>query len=260
NGLAIAALTECGALLDRPDCVQAAVTAAELLLDLHLVDGRLRRVSRGGAVGAHAGVLEDYGDVAEGLLALHQMTAEGRWLDQATRLLDTVLEQFRDGAGGFYDTADDAEALVRRPRDPTDNATPSGASAVAGALVTSAALTGDARHREAAEAALARVSTIVERHPRFAGWAAAVGEALVAGPLQVAVVGGSADLEHVARMSTSPGAVVVAGAPDTPGVPLLADRPLIGGLPAAYVCRGFVCDLPRTALEDVAAAVQSGPL
>ncbi len=260
NGLAVAALAECGALLGRPEYVQAAVAAADLLLDLHLVDGRLRRVSRTGAVGVHAGVLEDYGDVAEGLLVLHQVTADGRWLDQAVRLLDTVLAHFGDGTGGFYDTADDAEALVRRPQDPTDNATPSGANAVAAALVTSAALTGDTRHRAAAEAALARVSAVVEGHPRFAGWAAAAGEAIVAGPLQVAVVGGRDELEHLARMSTSPGAVVVAGGPGAPGVPLLADRPLVDGLPAVYVCRGFVCDLPRTVLEDVAAAVQSGPL
>jgi len=255
NGLAIAALAECGALLDRPECVRAAVAAGDLLLELHIVDGRLRRTSRAGAVGAHAGVLEDYGDVAEGLLALHQVTGEARWLDAAGRLLDTVLDRFTDGVGGFYDTADDAETLVHRPKDPTDNATPSGASAAAGALVSYAALTGSTRHRSAAEAALGQVAALVAGHPRFAGWAAAVGEALVAGPLQVAVVGDSPELEGAARMGTSPGAVVVAGAPDAPGVPLLAGRPLVGGRPAAYVCRGFVCDAPVTTVEALIAAV-----
>jgi uncharacterized protein YyaL (SSP411 family) len=259
NGLAIAALAESGALLDRPGDVAAAVGAADLLVGRHLVGGRLRRVSRGGVVGVHAGVLEDYGDVAEGLLALHQVSADPRWIEHASRLLDAVLEHFGDGTGGLYDTADDAEVLVRRPQDPTDNATPSGASAVAGALVSSAALTGSDRHRAAAEAVLRRVSGVVEGHPRFAGWAAAVGEAMVAGPLQVAVVGGSSTLEHLARMSTSPGAVVVAGEPDAPGVPLLAGRPLVRGLPAVYPCRGFVCQVPLTVREDVAAAVGSGP-
>ncbi|MGB9376183.1 MAG: N-acylglucosamine 2-epimerase, partial [Mycobacteriales bacterium] len=255
NGLTIAALAECGALLERPDYVDAAVAAAELLLDLHLVDGRLRRTSREGVVGANAGVLEDYGDVAEGLLVLHQVTGSARWLEAAGALLDTVLEHFGDGAGGFFDTADDAEALVHRPQDPTDNATPSGASAVAGALVSYAALTGSTRHRSAAEAALGQVSGIVSAHPRFAGWSAAVGEAVIAGPLQIALVGGSVDLERAARLAASPGAVVVSGAPDTPGVPLLADRPLVSGAAAAYVCRGFVCDAPVTSVEALAAAL-----
>ncbi|WP_035857650.1 thioredoxin domain-containing protein [Cryptosporangium arvum] len=249
NGLAIAALAEYGELCSDPAATDVAVRAAELLLRVHLVDGRLRRTSRDGRVGEHAGVLEDYGDVAEGFLALHQVTGEARWLASAGELLETALTRFADGSGGFYDTADDAEALIRRPQDPTDNATPSGSSAVAGALLTYAALTASVRHREAAEGALAKMAPVAERFARFAGWACAVGEAAVAGPLQVAVVGSGAEadaLRAVAWRATSPGTVVVAGPPDAEGVPLLADRPLVGGEPAAYVCRGFVCDLPTT--------------
>ncbi|MDT7544516.1 MAG: uncharacterized protein QOE99_626 [Actinomycetota bacterium] len=237
NGLAIAALAEGGALLDRPDWVAAADACAELLLEVHWVtaDQRLRRVSRDGVVGAHAGVLEDYADFAEGLLALHQVTGDAGRLDGAKHLLEVVLERFGDGTGGFYDTADDAEQLVRRPQDPTDNATPSGASAAAGALLTYAALTGSDRHRSAAEAALGKVAQLFARHARFAGWACAVGEALVAGPAEVAVVE-RPDLLAVARRATSPGAVVV------------GSGPLVEGRPAgaAYVCRGFVCDAPTT--------------
>src|SRR4051794_1171629 len=242
NGLAIAALAECGALFDRPDLVAAATACATLLADLHMVDGRLRRVSRDGVVGAPAGVLEDNGDVAEGLLALHQVTGERRWLDLAGSLLDLALAHFADGHGGFYDTADDAEQLVRRPQDPTDNATPSGAAAVAGALVAHAALTGRTDHRDAAELALATVAEVVGRFPRFAGWAAAAGEAVAAGPLEVAVVG-HPELARIARLTTSPGAVVVTGGDS----PLLAGRP--GG--AAYVCRAFACDAPTTEAGDL---------
>ncbi|TQS46546.1 thioredoxin domain-containing protein [Cryptosporangium phraense] len=249
NGLAIAALAEFGELTSDRTYVDAAARAADLLLELHLVDGRLRRTSRDGRVGPHAGVLEDHGDVAEGLLVLHQVTGEARWLESAGELLETALTRFADGSGGFYDTADDAETLIRRPQDPTDNATPSGSSAVAGALLTYAALTASIRHREAAEAALEKMAPVAERFARFAGWACAVGEAAVAGPLQVAVVGSGADadeLRAVAWRGTAPGTVVVAGEPDADGVPLLADRPLVGGEPAAYVCRGFVCDRPTT--------------
>jgi uncharacterized protein YyaL (SSP411 family) len=207
---------------------------------VHVVDGRLRRVSRDGAVGEPAGVLEDYGDVCEGLLTLHQVTGERRWLDLAGSLLDVTVARFADGNGGFFDTADDAERLVRRPQDPTDNATPSGLAAVAGVLVTHAALTGRTEHRDVAERALGTVAAVVARFPRYAGWAAAVGEALVAGPLEVAVVG-APELARVARLATSPGAVVVTGGDS----PLLTERPA----GAAYVCRQFVCDAPTTDVE-----------
>ena len=255
NGLAIAALAEHGVLTGATPSLDAAVRAAELLQERHLVDGRLRRTSRDGRVGANAGVLEDYGCVAEALCVLHQVTGEARWLSAAGDLLDVVLVHFGDGAGGFFDTADDAEALVHRPQDPTDNATPSGASSAAGALLSYAALTGSSRHREAADAALAKVGSIAAQHARFTGWSCAVGEAALAGPLQVAVVGGGSELVRTAWAATSPGAVIVAGEPDQPGVPLLADRPLVGGEPAAYVCRGFVCDRPVTSVDDLAAAL-----
>src|SRR5213076_1512826 len=124
-----------------------------------------------------ARVLDDYGCVAEAFCALHQLTGSGSWLVSAGRLLDTALARFGDGRGGFYDTADDAEALVTRPADPTENATPSGVAAIAAALTTYTALTGRTRCREAAETALATVAPIAARHARFAGYACAVGEA-----------------------------------------------------------------------------------
>ena len=236
NGLAVAALAEGGVLLDRPDWVGAADVCADLLTDLHRgADGRLRRVSRDGVSGAHAGVLEDYADVAEGLLALHQVTGDPVRLAVAAQLLEVVIERFTDGVGGLFDTADDAEALVRRPQDPTDNATPSGASAAAQALLTYAALTGSTRHRAVAERLLATLAPLLAKHARFAGWAAAAGEALLAGPAEVVVLD-RPDLLTVARLATSPGAVVVTGGPLAQGRPT----------GAAYVCRQFTCEAPTT--------------
>lgn len=259
NGLAIAALAEAGALFDEPSWVEAAVAAADLLVRLHLDErGRLVRVSRDGVAGAHAGVLEDYADVAEGFLALVAVTGDPVWLSFAEQLLDVVLARFTDPAGGFFDTGDDATdsrlAGLRRPQDPTDNATPSGWSAAAGALLAFAAYTGSARHRDAADDALRIHDALAERAPRFAGWGLAVAEARLAGPVEVAVVGSrddarTAELHRAALRATSPGAVVVAGDPDDPAaaaVPLLRDRREVGGAPAAYVCRNFVCELPTT--------------
>jgi len=245
NGLAIAALAETGVLLDRPDLVSAAKACASLLRDLHWVDGRLLRTSIGGRAGRHAGVLEDYADLAEGLLALFSATGDATWLAWAGALLDVVLEHFGDGQGGFYDTADDGEQLVRRPQDPTDNATPSGVAAAAGALLSYAAMTGEERYRSAAERALSTVAPLMARHARFAGWAAAVGEALLAGPAEVVVLD-RPDLLPVAYRATSPGAVVVTGGPLAEGRPR----------GAAYVCRGFVCEAPTSEPERL--AVQLG--
>jgi uncharacterized protein YyaL (SSP411 family) len=235
NGLAVAGLAEAGVLLQEPAWVDAALRCARLVQDLHWVDGRLRRVSRDGVVGKHAGVLEDYADVAEGLLALYWATGDLEHLRGAHALLEVVLTRFPDGRGGFWDTASDAEELVRRPQDPTDNATPSGAAAAAGALLSYAALTGSARHRTAAEDCLGQLAMLFGRHARFAGWALAVSEALLAGPAEVVVLD-RPDLLEVARRATSPGAVVAVNGP-------LAEGREPG---AAYVCRGMVCELPTT--------------
>lgn len=256
NGLAVAALAECGALFDRPDLVRAAEEVARLLEEVHLRDGRLARTSKDGTAGANAGVLEDYADVAEGLLALHAVTGDPRQVRLAGELLNTVLERFGDGEGGFYDTADDAERLFRRPQDPTDNATPSGQFAAAGALLSFAALTGSDWHRQAAEDALAPAAALAGKHARFAGWGLAVAEARAAGPVEIAVIGDPDDertraLHRTALMAVAPGAVVSAGPPDAEGVPLLEGRGLVEGEPAAYVCRGFVCRLPVTTQAEL---------
>ncbi|GAA3442263.1 thioredoxin domain-containing protein [Planomonospora venezuelensis] len=272
NGLAVAALAEAGALFDRPDLVEAARAAAVLLDEVHVRgaggsgDGaggvRLLRTSRDGRAGGNAGVLEDYADLAEGLLALYAVTGETRWFHRAGELLETVLTRFPDGSGGFYDTADDAERLFQRPQDPTDNATPSGRFAAAGALLSYAALTGSARHRQAAEAALGTVSVLADRHARFAGWGLAVAQAAVSGPVEVAVVGpigdsATAALHRTALLSAVPGLVVALGEPGSPGAPLLEGRGLVDGSPAAYVCRGFTCRMPVTTPAALEAELMS---
>jgi uncharacterized protein YyaL (SSP411 family) len=169
-----------------------------------------------------------------------------------------LVEVLGEEVGGFHDTSDDAEALFTRPRSAADNAEPSGQSALAGALLTCSALTGDPAMRERADAALGASGQVAARDPRFAGWALAVAEASVTGPLQVAVVGTGPEADRLAdaaRRSPSPGLVMVHGVPDAPGHPLLAQRPLVDGAPAAYVCRGFVCDAPVTDVAALTAAL-----
>ena len=276
NGLAIAALADAGALFDEPEWVDAAADAADLLVAVHLGaadDDRLARTSRDGHVGTSDGVLADYGDVADGFQALYQATGQAEWLAFAGVVLDVAVAHFADGEGGFFDTADDAPALIRRPREVSDDAEPAGWSALAGACLTQAALTGVGEYRDIAERALAVATPLAQRAPRAAGWALAVATALVAGPLEVALVlpAGTDEADAVAgewiavaRRSTSPGLVLAIGRAGADGgedgdddlrVPLLRDRVAREGRPTAYVCRALVCDAPTTDLVSFATRV-----
>jgi len=286
NGLAISALAEAGLLLGRPDFTAAARDAAGLLATVHVADGhpadrhraavhqadghpaggrRLVRTSRDGTAGNTAGALDDYACTAEGFLTLSGMTGEARWMELAGQLLEVALGSFGDGHGGFFDAADDDEQLIFRPADPADNATPSGAFAVAGALLSYSALAGSARHREAAEAALGVLPGIAARYPRAAGTGLAVAEAWLAGPSEIAVVGRPGDertraLHQTALHAAPPGAVLALGdgsqaAGSAGGVPLLDGRGLVDGAPAAYVCRQFACLAPVTTPEQLREAL-----
>ncbi len=253
NGLTITGLVDAGLRLGEPAYLEAAVGAGRLLVDLHLVDGRLRRVSRGGSVGAHAGVLEDYGAVASGFLSLVEATGDAAWLGRAGDLLEVALTRFRADDGGFFDTADDAETLVARPRDPSDNASPSGLSATIHALATYSALTGSGRHRQAAEEGLGSVAGLAGRAPRFAGWSLSAAQSMLDGPEEIAVVGPAGPERDAlaAAARRRPGAVVVVSDGPRDDIPLLTGRGPVDGHPAAYVCRHQVCERPATSADQL---------
>jgi uncharacterized protein YyaL (SSP411 family) len=262
NGMAIAALAEAGGVFGRPEWIATATAAAELMLDTHMVDGRLRRSSRDGVVGQAAGVLADHAWLVEGLLALHQATGADRWHDAALPVLELAQQHFADPehTGAWFDNASDAEVLSRRPASFTDSATPAGASAMAGALLTASALSGSEPYRAAAEASVARAGAVPAKAPQAAGHWLTTAEALEQGPIQVAVIGAAGDeartaLETRARWAAPGGAVVLAGEPGAEH-PMLAGRDLISGVPAAYVCRGFLCDRPVTSADDLQAQLR----
>ncbi|HSL98228.1 MAG TPA: thioredoxin domain-containing protein [Candidatus Deferrimicrobiaceae bacterium] len=269
NGLAIGALADAGRLLayraDRAlrEAAQRYLAAAEraagaILAGLLADDGRLGRSWKDGRATGRA-VLEDHADLAEGLLALYEATFDERWFTAARDLLDTVLARFTDPEGGFFDTADDHERLVTRPKDVQDNATPSGGAMATFALLRLAALTGEARYRVAADRAITTITPFVARYPTaFAMWLQAIDLAL-ADVAEVAVVGEAAAeateaLLAVAAGGYAPARVVAFGSGEGETVvPLLRDRPLRGDRPTAYVCRGFACREPVTEPEVLAA-------
>lgn len=260
NGFAITALAEASVTLDEPELLRAATTCARAIVDLHLVDGRLRRASLGGVVGESAAILEDHAALATALLTLYQITGEEDWLSTATGLLDIAGEHFADRQreGSWFDTADDAERLLVRPADPIDGATPAGASLIAEALQLAAHLAPSSAadgYGAAASATLATATPILAKVARSGGHWLAVAEAAVRGPIQIAVACDPRDSELLAaaRALAPGGAIVVGGAVDSSE--LLAGRDTIDGRDAAYVCRGRTCDLPVTTATDLAAAL-----
>ncbi len=269
NGALIAALAEAGWFFEEPDWIDLAARCADLLLNLHIVDGRLRRSSRDGMVGEAAGVAEDYGGLAEGLLALHAATAQPRWLHAAGQLLDTAVAVFRiDGTDDvaqlrFSDSARDVSDLVLQPRSRGDNAEPCGQSALAGALLRYGALAGSAQHLQAGRAALAPMGSIAAGAPRFAGWALAAAEDAVSGPAILAIASADGSLTAAARRAP-PGMVVVVG-PESSSrdsadtiAPVLQQRPPLQGRDTAYLCRGMTCQVPTNDPGVLGAAMRTG--
>jgi uncharacterized protein len=267
NGLAIAAFAEAARLLGEPRYTRAAVEAAEAIVGgLLAEDGMLRRSWKDGrAVGA--GVLEDYAHLAEGLLALYETTFDERWFRTARGLVDSILARFADPAGGFFDTAVDHEQLITRPKDPQDNAVPSGGAMAATVLLRLAAFTGEGRYRDAAERAIGTVAGYLARYPTgFAQWLVAA--AFAAGDaVEVAIVGDPSDAATLALLEPvwsewRPFQVLAAAPPAavaTSAVPLLHDRVALDGKPTAYVCRDFVCSLPVTTVDRLVDQLAAKP-
>jgi uncharacterized protein YyaL (SSP411 family) len=263
NGWLIDSLATAAMVFERPDWRSAATEAADLVWRLHWDGARLRRTSRAGVVGGAPGILEDYAAMAQACVRLAAVHCEPIWVERARLLVGVIEEQFADGAGGYFDTAADAEALYARPADPTDNATPSGLSATVHAMRALAELTGDDAFAERANRAAATAGKLVLAAPRFAGWLLADSATrLRHPPVQLAVVA-PADAADAGALVTAgyrrapAGSVIVAGPPDAPGMPLLADRTAIDDRPTAYVCRHFVCRLPVTTVADLEAQLSA---
>ena len=250
NGLAITALAEAAVALGDPELLDAAQRCATALLDLHVVDGRLRRASLGGVVGDSAAILEDHAMLATGLLALYQLNTEEALADGGHRPAGHRAAAFRRPGA--------ARPLVRHRRRCRGVGAaarrPDGRGDAVGSLgdrrgAADGRASGRQRPRRAVPAGrrrrAERASVLLARAPRSAGHWLAVAEAAVRGPLQIAVACEPASsLLAEARRLAPGGAIVVGGEEDSSA--LLAGRGRVDGADAAYVCRGRVCDLPVT--------------
>jgi uncharacterized protein YyaL (SSP411 family) len=266
NGLTIAAYAEAGRAFSDEGYRRIAAEAADFVLgEMRTPEGRLLRSWKDGRA-QHAAVLEDHAHLADGLLALYEATFEERWFSAARHLADLILAHFAAADGGFHDTADDAEALIARPRSLQDNALPSGGAMATLVLLRLAALTGEGRYRDAAEQALIPIVPAAARYPTaFSQWLQAF--QLASQPIdEVAIVGDpdAADtraLLAVAFDGHRPGRVVsVSETPDASAIPLLHGRSQLDGHATAYVCHGFACLQPTTDPVELARHLMAGTI
>ncbi len=256
NALMISALADAGAVLERPDYVEAAVACADFVLDqLRDREGRLLRTWKDGR-GRLAGYLEDHGYLVEALITLYETTFDPRWYREAVRLADSMIERFADPErGGFFSTAVDHERLVARRKDLEDSPIPSGSSAAAFGLLRLALLSGDVRYEDHALGVLRTMGPLAVRHPGAFGHLLRALDFYLAPVKEVAIVGSGTEakaLERAVRGEFRPH-IVLAGGAD--GVPLLADRGTVDGHAAAYVCEHFACQAPVTSPEELAASL-----
>ena len=259
NGLMLRSFAEAAAALGRPDYLAVAIKNAEFLARSMKSDGRLLRTYRDGQAKL-LGYLEDYSFVIDGLLALYEATFDLRWLDEAVTLADSMIELFWDeGIGGFYDTGSDHETLVVRPRDVFDNAQPCGGSVASDVLLRLAVFTGNNDYSAKATVPLRSLHQAMSQSPGGTGhWLSAL-DFYVSPPKEIAVIGPRDDPATQALLDTVfhrflPNKVVMGV--ETPlipaddnseaDIPLLAGRGMVGGLPTAYVCQNYACQLPVT--------------
>ena len=246
NGLALSALAESGRRLSSGELLQAAMRLGDFLLDeLSTPDGRLFRTWRNGRASI-PGYLEDYADVAHGLIELHVATGDLRWLEEANRLARLAVELFADEThGGFYMTAHDAEQLVARKKDLDDNPVPSGNSMLAHVLLRLSRIYGDDELERHAVGVLRLVHTALGRVPSAFGWALCALDLYLSPPRELAIIGSPGDeLARAALAPFEPNSVAAFGPSED--VPLLAGKGRVDGKPTLYLCERFACQAPVT--------------
>ncbi len=256
NGFTLVALAEAARVSGRAEYLSAAQKLADFLLTSFYVDGKLMRSWREGKA-QHSAYLEDHAALGEGMLALYQVDFNNRWFRAAVKCAEEILADFSDPMGGFFDTRDDHEQLISRPKSIQDTPIPSGNSLAVSLLLKLAALNGDEHYTEKASVELRNVVTTAERVPSsFAAWLNALDFAL--GPqLQLALIGDPADEKFQMLMQVSdqlflPRMVRAGGLQHNEGAPvLLSNREPLDGSPTAFLCQGFACKLPTTEPEQL---------
>ena len=244
NALFLSALAEAGAVLKRQDWLDAAVANAEFLIrELRMPNGRWKRSwhADGDPKARHDALAADHASLVDAFTRLAEATGQARWIDEAVRTADTMLDWFWDpDNGGLYTTAEDAEALVVRQKDLSDNATPSANSMAAMALYRLAAVTGEQRYSHQADRILQLIKGLLGETVGGYSYALLAADLRRRGVTEVAIVGDRPDMVRLAHSIWRPDMVLAWGEP--------YDSPLWEGRSDgfAYVCRDYGARPRRT--------------
>ena len=268
NGLMLRSFAEAAAVLGRQDYRDAAVANADFVTLNLQKEGRILRTYKDGQARLN-GYLEDYSFLADGLIAVYELTFDSRWLEEAQRVAEGMIALFWDEEDQvFYDTGKDHEALLVRPRDIFDNAAPCGSSVAADVLLRLALLTGNEEYRNLGATALRSMGPMLSQYPNGMGRWLATLDFYLAEPKEIAIVGpmNSPDVKamlEVVHRQYLPNRVLAATEQGDPAgshsMPLLRHRTMVNGAPAAYVCRNYVCQLPVTDPADLARQLSTQP-
>ncbi|HEX6816212.1 MAG TPA: hypothetical protein VF102_11100, partial [Gemmatimonadaceae bacterium] len=262
NGFMLRALAEAARTLEHDDTRALALRAGTFLLRELVHDGRAARVWNGPAGARHvSGFLDDQAAIALAAIAMYELTFDESWVAHARRMAESMLRWFWDEhTGMFYDTAHDHEALITRPRETTDNATPSGTSLAVELLLRLGDLFDVPSWRQRAVDVLSNIGNAVERYPLAFGHLLTAADVAVYGPVEVALLGeptsvGFVALQRVTAQQYVPG-LILAGGRANEGVALLRDRKPINDAATAFVCRHYACDAPTTIPETLSAQLE----
>jgi uncharacterized protein YyaL (SSP411 family) len=257
NGLMLAAFADAAAVLGNEEYLQVAKRNAEFIRTELQKDGRLLRTWKEGSAKLN-GYVEDYANVADGLIVLYQVSGDVNYLVEARRLADLMITEFWDEEnGGFFFTSNDHEELIVRNKDFYDNATPSGNSVAADVLLRLAKLTGEDKYERFAVTTLRLAATQLRRHPQGFGRTLSALEFHLGETREIALLGErESSLASDVLQRYLPDAVIAISSDvkaDSQVVSFLAERSQIDGKPTAYVCRDYVCERPVTTTEGLAA-------
>ena len=255
NGLMLAAFADAAGVLGNDDYLEIAKKNATFIERELLRDGRLLRTWKDGKAKLN-GYVEDYANVADGLIELFQVSGDMKYLTEARRLADLMITEFWDAEnGGFFFTSNDHEELVVRNKDFYDNATPSGNSVASEVLLRLGKLTGDEKYDRFAVTVLRLAASQIRRHPQGFGRALSALEFHLSETKEIVIIGPKGnDLKREVLGRYLPNAVLVlsnATVDDSTTIPLLKDRGMVDGKATAYVCEDFVCQRPVTKVADL---------
>ena len=264
NGLMLRGVATAARVFGNAEHKRLALENGKFLLREMVRDGRVMRSHKNGETRI-PGFLEDHASVALGFISLYELTFDSAWLDRAQVVVQSMIRRFWDDeANAFFDTASDAEKLITRPRDITDNAMPSGTSLAVELLLHLSDLTGNAEMRGRAVQVLEGAAAAMARYPSAFGHLLGAADMAVYGAIEVALVGdvsneGFTVLEREVAAHYVPSLVLAGGIPTNEEIPLLSQRTERDGKPTAYVCRSYVCDEPVTDSAALGRQLEAAP-